>query len=545
MSRAAVWIACACLTALAHRGASAGEAGAGKPAFSQDRLREIHRRTRPGIVIVRTETRIASGVVLDGAAGLVATSREALDAAGSVRLYRFEVAVEQSGYERVDLVEVGKAGVAAVHRSADAAILLLGASGVAVPAEAAGAGLPPEIATLPRAPGGFPGPGADVVVAGVEGAVRFDGIMDMELLIGKVAAPEGKRARAAESSAVALTAPTHMNVSGGPVLDASGGLVGIASFIPPEGALGAAVPLARLDELRSDPARHGLSAAEVGKHIARRAGPPPFLPVSPGPVKGKRVSFGPGVTAVAGGSRVLLLDGTFVLDNHDPLEYFAVPLENGKVHESVIAVDCDPVTLQVAMIGLGYRPGPEIERFGDTFRPLGDPVYMHVEWDWNEAEAIRRHIEGIEPVWSRPRSREVRKLVDAGAIKWEPGPRMRLRAEDLVFNRSEGRPMARSSWAFTGSGFWKDEQGRRHFRAKAEGVLAAVYLDPAAMFVSSLKDAELANVNPDAAGGAYYVVRDTMVPPRGTRCDLILSPTPNPGQIPDSESSEGDRDDDG
>jgi hypothetical protein len=219
--------------------------------------------------------------------------------------------------------------------------------------------------------------------------------------------------------------------------------------------------------------------------------------------------------------RAVILEGTFILDRHDVLEYFACPLKNGKLHETVIAVDADPAALNVAMIALGYESGGGVEVLGDPSVPRGDRVRMFVEWDWNEAEAVRRYLEGIEPAWKRPGHDGVREKVGEGVISWEPGQVVRVRAEDTMFNHADGHPMLHTDWIYSGSGFIRDEDTGRHlYKAALEGVLAAVYRDPAAVFNTPLRTGE---------DDVYYSVRDSVVPPRGTRCLLIVLPAEKDG----------------
>ncbi len=400
------------------------------------------------------------------------------------------------GREYVERQGLGRAEVTAIHRSADAALLKLPSTDS-----------PSELSPLQVAD--LPGPGAEVAVAGVLETVRFEHASDLRTWAGAVLEEP-----APTKSVTALSAPTHLNNAGGAVLDLEGRLVGIASFVLPGGAYGAATPLARFGELRAGP-EHAMPRAEAAGHLAARDGPPPHLPLSPGGPRGKRVSFGEGVFAIKE-SRAIIASGAFVLDRHDTLEYLACPFKNGKLHETVIALDADPATINLALMALRYESGGGIERLGDPSIPLGDRVLIYVEWDWNEELAIREFLRNVDPPWKRPNHVGVREKVREGAIKWKPGPKVRLRAEDVIFDRINGRPMERTEWVFNGSSFRKDrETGRYYFTATMDGVLAAVYRDPAAVFNTPLAEGR---------DDIYYCVRDTVAPPRGTRCDLLILP---------------------
>jgi hypothetical protein len=291
----------------------------------------------------------------------------------------------------------------------------------------------------------------------------------------------------------------------------------------PEDAFGAAVPLGRFRELLGG-AGHALSREETAAHLAPRKGLPPHLAPSPGGPKGERRRVGPGVVAIRE-ARAVAASGVFILDAHNPLEYFVCPLAKGKLHETAIATDASPAVINAAMIYLGYDSVGGVEKLGDPRKPLGDPVLMYVEWDCSEARAIREYAAKVDPPWRRPSHVGVREKVREGVIKWEPGATVRARAEDLMFDRVNGRPMERTHWVYTGSSLDKDpDTGKYYYRATEEGVLAAVYRDPSAVFNIPLEGAE---------DDTYYCVDDTIVPPRGTSCTLIILPAPGKRAAPE------------
>jgi hypothetical protein len=370
-----------------------------------------------------------------------------------------------------------------------------------------------------------------VIVCGVQGAVGFVHAMDLDVREGKVLSNLA-------ANLMPLTAPTHVNSAGGAVLDHDGRLAGVASFVPrrnapgfvlPEGAFGAAVPLGRFRELLAG-GEHALSREDVAAHLAPRKGLPRHLAPSPGGPEGERRRVGPGVAAIRK-ARAVVASGVVILDEHNPLEYFACPLANGKLHETVIATDASPAVINAAMIYLGYDSVGGVEKLGDPRKPLGDHVLMYVEWDHGEARAIREYMAKVDPPWKRPKHKGVREKVREGVIKWEPGPTVRVRAEDLMFDRVNGRPMERTHWVYTGSSLDRDPDTRKYYyKATEEGVLAAVYRDPSAVFNIPLKGAE---------DDVYYCVDDTIAPPRGTSCTLIILPVPGKPPAPEGKSAEG------
>ena len=484
------------MCALALAGAFAARSvAAGEPVSEGRRIAGLVRRARPGVVMLKTATGICSGVVLED--GVIASSKDRLRAAGRVTAFAFPSKKTEDGREVVDRVELGEAKVERIHRSADAALLRL-----------AGGSGPAKLAPLPSSRSA---PRADlkVVVCGVQGAVRFDDALDLDARGGAVLEGAGPPA-----GVVPISAPAHVNSSGGAILDAKGGLLGMASRRVHEGVPGGMVPVARFKEMLSG--RHALSPAKAAEHVRARPGPPPRLkPSSEGP-EGKRVALGHGAFAVKE-SRAVLASGVVVLDQHEPLEYVWCPIRKGKLHETIIASDADPTKLNFALMMLGYESGGGVEELGDTSAPLGDKVRVFVEWDWNEAAAIREYLGKIEPAWKRPQWKEVLKAVEEGAVRWKPGAKTRVRIEDLVFDRIHGRPMPHIDWVYTGGRFGRDEEtGRHYFEAAENGVFAAVYRDPSAVLNNPLKG---------GMDDTYYCVNDTMSPPRGTRCTLIILPS--------------------
>lgn len=494
----------ACILALAST-CAATPALAGQSREEGRRLAKLVRRGRTGVFLLKTATGICSGVALED--GLVATSKARLRAAGQMSAFVFRLRKAADGRETVDRVELGEAKVVRIHRSADAALLRI--------IRAAGGNDAPGLDPLPAARA-LPAPGSEVTVCGTAGAVRFEDAFDLDARGGKVLAG------GAAGGTIPISAPVHRNSAGGAVLDAEGRLVGIASCPGGVRARGDAVPVARFEELRSG-SRHALSAAATAEHVAPRPGPPPHLALSDGGPKGKRVGLGHGAFAVRE-TRALLASGVFIRDQHDPLEYVWCPIKNGKLHETVVASDAGPTKLNMALVMLGYESGGGVEQLGDAKNPRGDRVRVHVEWDWNEAKAIRRFLDGVEPLWKRPDYKGVIEKVRDGTIKWEPGPTVRVRAEDLVFDRVAGRPMDRVDWVYTGGRFVLDEDTQRHYyEATENGVFVAVYRDPSAVLNNPLKGGE---------DDTYYCVDDTTVPPRGTRCTLIILPA-KPKDEPD------------
>jgi len=158
------------------------------------------------------------------------------------------------------------------------------------------------------------------------------------------------------------------------------------------------------------------------------------------------------------------------------IEYVACA-RMGKLHESVLVLDVEPYQLQVALLLLGLEPGGDLEYQGDPRTPRGDSLEIWVEWV-------------------------------------EDGETRRYRAEDLVYNIREERPMSHTAWVFTGS---KLINGT--FMADFEGSLIATYHDPFTIIDNPL---------PTGADDTLYRVNEDRVPGKGTPVTVTLKPLRTP-----------------
>lgn len=158
------------------------------------------------------------------------------------------------------------------------------------------------------------------------------------------------------------------------------------------------------------------------------------------------------------------------------VEYLATtPL--GKVHETVLTLDIEPVHLQVALLGLGLKPMNNLRNQGDPRVPKGDPVDIYVEWERN-------------------------------------GKTERRRAEELIWNGIENRAMSETPWVFTGS--YVDG---KLFMADAAQSLIASFRDP---------DAILNHPLPAGADDTAYRANLRTAPPNGFPVELIIRPADAP-----------------
>ncbi len=153
------------------------------------------------------------------------------------------------------------------------------------------------------------------------------------------------------------------------------------------------------------------------------------------------------------------------------IEYLAVA-PGGKLHESLLRLDVQPLHLQLALLMLNLEPVNVLRYQGDTRTPRGAPVRIRVSW---------------------------RDLI---------GEQHSVPAEDLMVEMPGAKPSAQHNWVFTGSRILK-EIG---FEADAEKSLIAVWHDPAAI---------LDNPSPAGALNVYAVAKKC--PRANTQVEVVIS----------------------
>ncbi len=125
----------------------------------------------------------------------------------------------------------------------------------------------------------------------------------------------------------------------------------------------------------------------------------------------------------------------------------------GKTHEAVVALECVPSALNAAFLALGYKPGKPVEYGVERYvMPEGEPVWITVEW-----------------------------TTEAGATK-------RVRAEDLVYDRSTEKALEPMAWIYIGSQMQPGpDPSRPLFAADAIKSLVTTYHDPTTIVENPMK----------------------------------------------------------
>lgn len=198
------------------------------------------------------------------------------------------------------------------------------------------------------------------------------------------------------------------------------------------------------------------------------------------------------------------------------IEYFGV-LKGGKEHETLVSLlgntpkgERRPkdfgARLNNAIQAIGFKRGKPV-RFTSAGRvpPEGETAYLFLEWE-------------------------------------EKGEKVLVRAEDLVWNRTEERPMERGRWIYVGSAFVKAGDGPGPvFAADLTAEAIATYSSPDTIFDNTTKG--------DTDDDTYLVATPRM--PEGVdECTLVIrrldrEPTrtfpdvPASGEEPKSPGGEG------
>lgn len=173
------------------------------------------------------------------------------------------------------------------------------------------------------------------------------------------------------------------------------------------------------------------------------------------------------------------------------LEYFAV-LKGGKEHETLLSLVGNTmpearrprdmgVKLSNAIQALGFRRGKSIRFSPDGTMPAqGETIWMYVEWTTGGKKEV-------------------------------------VRAEDLVWHRTEERPMKPGSWVYVGSLFVAgDAPGTLDYAADLTAEVASTYSAP-----STIID----NVEPDAQDDTLFLVATPRIPEDVSVCTLVLRRT--------------------
>jgi hypothetical protein len=173
----------------------------------------------------------------------------------------------------------------------------------------------------------------------------------------------------------------------------------------------------------------------------------------------------------------VVVDGEVCL-TEGQLEMLAC-IRGTKEHESIIAVECRAFVLHAALLAVGAQPGSPVQ-FRPTYKPAsGTPIDITLVW------------------------------TDASGVH-------RAKAQDWIKNNKTGKTLE-STWVFSGSGFYEDEETKeKHYMAEG-GDLICVSNFPTAMLDLPIESSQ-------SNTALSFVAKTDAIPPRGTKVRLVLAP---------------------
>jgi hypothetical protein len=162
------------------------------------------------------------------------------------------------------------------------------------------------------------------------------------------------------------------------------------------------------------------------------------------------------------------------------LEYAVVAM-NGKLHESLLMTEADPVHIHLAMLLLGAKGETNPPATSTTAPPViaGDKVNVWVDWKWH-------------------------------------GTERRVRIEQMIYNLETRSPVSRGPWTYNGS---RVVEGT--YLAHRDGSIVALITDP---------DALINNPRPGRDNDQIWFVNTDAVPRADTPVQVTveLNPTTKP-----------------
>jgi hypothetical protein len=218
------------------------------------------------------------------------------------------------------------------------------------------------------------------------------------------------------------------------------------------------------------------SFAEETKPAPTSTETPPLVQPSEIKKEGDTVRL-PGLTVHAVAEPYVEATGKLAL-TEGILEFVAVET-TGRTYESLVGLECKPSALQFALLLIGCEPSPNPKEH-DPKGKMGDRLDIELEWNVNDKVT-------------------------------------RMPIDQLMINRSTGKPPTDLAWYFTGSNFIKTMDGKRVFYADMDQSFIALIWMPGVLI-------NLGNDlgNPYEGANSGLEVHTKRVPPVGTPVKMIF-----------------------
>lgn len=177
--------------------------------------------------------------------------------------------------------------------------------------------------------------------------------------------------------------------------------------------------------------------------------------------------------------KAVIVDGQIAL-REGQLEMFACP-KGTKEHESVVAVNAKPQFVHAALLAIGAKTGTPV-KFDPKYEPAtGQIIDIWVLW------------------------------------KDDKGENQKIKAQEWIKQVKTGKAMP-YNFVFSGSGFWKDDDGKQHYYADGGDFICV------SNFPTAMLDLPVASSQDNT--GLLFVANTEKIPPKGAKVRLVLIPRP-------------------
>jgi hypothetical protein len=204
-------------------------------------------------------------------------------------------------------------------------------------------------------------------------------------------------------------------------------------------------------------------------------------------------------------SQTIVMDGEFCLEG-GALEYLVV--SNGpeaRKHEAVTVVHATPRDIALVLLANQYTYAGELGDDGTITLPPGAGIMISVQFEWQAPSAKMQ-----PPPENREENTDWKKPV--GELRTA-----RIPIEFLAYNLQTQKTMRRTPFAFTGSRWEKNQDGKMLFMADVERSVVAIKSDPYALINTPLNTS---SVDPQHEAG--YEVNHYIHNLRETKCRVVF-----------------------
>lgn len=293
-------------------------------------------------------------------------------------------------------------------------------------------------------------------------------------------------------------------------------------------------PSGKTDPAKSDTAKPDTAKSDTAKADPAKADGKPVPLTKDGTIlldpKGKKLLLK---------TKVVLRDGVLEM---------LVCRKQTKEHEAILSINAPAFVIHSGLLALGAEPGSPVQFSPDFQPPKGQKIDIFLAWtdekgkqnrvaaqEWIRNQIRRYYVVKMDalPADAKlPKEGELRYDEKHKELTWY-GPmtaaqrdRMQTFSKDPAFRkaiasfyeRSQPKKMA-AHWVFAGSGFFMDEDGKKHYLAEGGDVICV------ANFPSAMLDVDEQSSS-SGEENLLYEAWTEKIPPLGTEVTVELIPQP-------------------